>query len=116
MKKLGIVLALMSMVACGEGYSEGERAGVVTKFSHKGIFCKTWEGELNMGGMTKHTDSKRFTSFVANIWSFSVTNPALVSQIQEAMDEGKPVTLQYSQWVIAPICKSESSYIVTGVK
>ena len=29
-------------------YSEGERAGVVQKFSKKGWVCKTWEGELNM--------------------------------------------------------------------
>jgi len=29
-------------------YSDGERAGVVQKFSRSGWLCKTWEGELNM--------------------------------------------------------------------
>lgn len=27
-------------------YSDGERAGILQKFSHKGWICKTWEGEL----------------------------------------------------------------------
>jgi hypothetical protein len=26
-------------------YAEGERAGYVQKFSKRGWFCKTWEGE-----------------------------------------------------------------------
>ncbi len=29
--------------------SEGVRSGVLSKFSHKGILIKTWEGELNEG-------------------------------------------------------------------
>ena len=30
-------------------YSEGERIGYVTKLTAKGIFWKTWEGEMQMG-------------------------------------------------------------------
>ncbi len=29
--------------------SEGVRSGILSKFSHKGILIKTWEGELNEG-------------------------------------------------------------------
>ena len=32
-------------------YSDGERAGVLQKFSRKGWLCKTWEGELAMTTM-----------------------------------------------------------------
>ena len=30
-------------------YSEGTRAGELIKFSHKGVFVKTWEGEISQG-------------------------------------------------------------------
>ncbi|WP_254598770.1 hypothetical protein [Polynucleobacter tropicus] len=32
-------------------YGSGERAGYVQKFSKRGYFCKTWEGELAMVSM-----------------------------------------------------------------
>jgi hypothetical protein len=43
-------------------YSEGERAGILQKFSRKGWICKTWEGELALyvvGGVAPQ------------IWNFS---------------------------------------------
>lgn len=115
MKKLGIAFALMGLMACGEGYSNGDRAGTVTKFSSKGYFCKTWEGELNMGGMREESDGKH-TSIVANIWEFSVTDPNVVAQVKEAMATGQHVVLTYDQWMIAPLCTSMSGYVVTEVK
>jgi len=32
-------------------YSEGTRAGQLIKFSEKGVIFKTYEGELNLGGL-----------------------------------------------------------------
>lgn len=106
----------VGLLACGEGYSNGSRAGTITKFSHKGIFCKTWEGELLMGGMRNNTDSKGNVTLSANVWAFSVTDPEIVSQVQAAMDEGRTVVLEYDQWVATPVCSAESQYIVVGVK
>jgi hypothetical protein len=42
---LGISLILFS---CSENYSNGERIGLVTQFSKRGIIYKTWEGHLNI--------------------------------------------------------------------
>lgn len=53
-------------------YSDGERTGVITKFSHKGMLIKTWEGELNMGGFDQ--------GGVATIWAFSVDDPVIVEK------------------------------------
>ena len=68
--RLALVLAalLVMVAACGHfhlvvGYSEGERAGVLQKFSRKGWLCKTYEGELALyvvGGVAPQ------------IWYFSV--------------------------------------------
>ena len=52
-----LAVALLVLVLLGAGYtwltlrweySNGERAGVLQKFSRKGWVCKTWEGELAM--------------------------------------------------------------------
>lgn len=39
------ILALFTFT----NYSDGERAGNITKLSRKGILIKTWEGSLDMG-------------------------------------------------------------------
>jgi hypothetical protein len=33
---------------CSENYSNGERIGLITQFSHKGVIWKSWEGQLNL--------------------------------------------------------------------
>ena len=56
-KKIGIYfLLLFSLILIGYTLfiynftlSNGVRSGVLSKFSHKGIIFKTWEGELNEG-------------------------------------------------------------------
>jgi hypothetical protein len=41
-----VVGALWTWFSLSWSYSEGERAGVLQKFSRKGWLCKTYEGEL----------------------------------------------------------------------
>jgi hypothetical protein len=42
---IAIVVFGYFWVALNWNYSTGERAGWIQKFSKKGWFCKTWEGE-----------------------------------------------------------------------
>lgn len=119
MKKAAIAFLIIlssSFVGCGEGYSHGDRVGTITKFSNKGLFCKTWEGEMNLGGFRTKTNADGKTSVAANIWQFTVTKPELVSQVQEAMDSGKTVRIHYDQWLMTGPCQSESDYFVESVK
>jgi hypothetical protein len=39
---------MMTFTSCSENYSNGERIGLVTQFSNRGIVWKTWEGHLNI--------------------------------------------------------------------
>lgn len=51
MKKLillAFVSALLILQSCSENYSNGERIGLVTQFSQKGVIWKSWEGSLNL--------------------------------------------------------------------
>jgi hypothetical protein len=113
---LALVLFTTFLLGCGAGYSDGDRVGVVTKFSHKGLVCKTWEGDMNLGGYKTQTDDKGNASIVANVWSFHVEDGPLVAKVQTAMTSGKTVKVHYSQWIINPPCKSDSHYWLTDVE
>ena len=83
-------------------YSEGERAGVVQKFSKKGWVCKTWEGELNMvvlpGGLPE--------KFLFTVW-----DEAAAANINRNV--GKRVTLHYVEKVGLPTtCFGETRHYV----
>ena len=43
-----IFLSLIFLTSCSENYSIGERIGLVTQFSKRGMIWKTWEGHLNI--------------------------------------------------------------------
>ena len=92
--RLALVLAaLLVMVAAGWtfltlswAYSEGERAGVLQKFSKKGWICKTFEGEVAqyvVGGVAPQ------------IWYFSVRDERAAVELFKAV--GQNVQLHYTE-------------------
>jgi hypothetical protein len=107
-------LALLSASGCSgcdRGYSDGERTGVVLKFSRKGLTYKSWEGRLDLGGASVNGDGQ----VVRNFWDFSVVDPAVVPKVQAAMRDGRRVTLHYQQWLNGPIT-IDTDYEVDDVK
>lgn len=97
-------------------YSDGSRAGVITKFSHKGLFCKSWEGELVMGGFRAQGDAKGFNTSIPNVFQFSVTDPKIVPLVQAKLDTGERAVLHYNQVILLPFCWRRSAYIIKDVK
>lgn len=95
---------LLSVAACGSHYSDGERTGTVVKLSEKGIFFKSWEGEMASSGMTQGA---------ANILDFNV-EPSEVKNVQAALASGKPVRIHYHQWFMAPLT-IENDHVVDMV-
>lgn len=87
-------------------YSDGERAGVLQKFSRKGWLCKTYEGELALYVVA---------GVQPEIWHFSVRDPDVVPQLSDAV--GKKVQLHYEEHRGVPSsCFGETTYFVDGVK
>ena len=116
MKKLPILLIAIFAVflsACGKNYSNGTRAGTITKLSKKGFICKSWEGEMVMGGARTVT-SDSGSSVVANVWAFNV-DPSAVEKVQQAMNSGRRVELVYRQWALSPP-SIDSDYVVIDVR
>jgi hypothetical protein len=87
-------------------YSEGERAGILQKFSTKGWICRTHEGELAISIVPGVTPV---------IWNFSVRDESVMPALNSAL--GKRVVLHYREHRGLPTsCFGETSYFVTGVR
>ena len=88
---IGLVLvvllgALWTWFALAWSYSEGERAGVLQKFSKKGWICKTYEGELALyvvGGIAPQ------------LWYFSTRDEQVAQQLTGAV--GSQIRLHYTE-------------------
>jgi len=101
-----LLFALYVWLALSFNYSEGERAGFVQKFSHKGWICKTWEGELAMVNLP---------GAMPEIFRFSVRDDAVAARLNETL--GQRVRLHYEQHKFVPTaCFGETEYFVTAVE
>jgi len=86
-------------------YSEGERSGVLQKFSHKGWVCKTDEGELAMTTVP---------GVAPVIWEFSVRDKDVIPQLRAAI--GKRVVVHYTEHLGIPTtCFGQTAYFVDSV-
>lgn len=109
-----VIAVCVGLAGCLD-YSDGDRIGTVVKLSKKGFFCKTWEGQMYLGGLKKHTNSDGNTSMVANTWDFTVEDASYVPALQKALETGTPIKVRYNQ-EFATFCRSDSeNYFITGV-
>jgi hypothetical protein len=93
------------LIAFNYSYSDGNRAGYIQKFSHKGWICKTYEGEMAMTTVP---------GVAPVLWVFSVRDEKVASQLSQAM--GKRLVLHYKEYRYLPTtCFGETSYYVDRV-
>ena len=115
LKLLIVIIVLGAVSAWGLtqfAYSEGERAGVVSKFSKKGYVFKTYEGELNVGAQGQVSNMNQ------NIWAFTLQNSndtAIINNLEDAMLYGKRVRLHYEQRIFKFFWMGDSEFFVTRV-
>ena len=100
-----LLAALWTFFAYKWAYSEGERAGVLQKFSKKGWLCKTYEGEIAqyvVGGVGPQ------------IWYFSVRDDALADELYKHV--GVNVQLRYTEHRGLPTnCFGDTSHFAVSV-
>lgn len=116
MKLALLTMVVLALCSCGkEGYSEGDRYGVINKFSHKGFFCKSWEGEMTLEGFQQTGQG----GVAANLWQFSVRpndELGIVEKLQQAAASGKRVKIHYHQAYLVPLCETETEYFAKDVE
>lgn len=99
------LLAAYTWLALAWHYSDGERAGLLQKFSRKGWLCKTYEGELALYVVA---------GVQPEIWSFTVRDPALAAQLASAV--GSRVQLHYTEHPGLPTaCFGDTRYFVDRI-
>jgi hypothetical protein len=103
-----IVLGIYSLFTFT--YSEGNRAGVLIKFSKKGMMFKTYEGELNIGGVGNIPN----TAQMNQIWDFSVKDNATADSLMHL--EGRKVSLHYQEKIKSLPWTGETHYFVDQVE
>lgn len=100
------ILAAWTAFSLHWAYSEGDRAGVLQKFSRKGWLCKTYEGELALyvvGGVAPQ------------IWYFSTRDEELAKQLAGAV--GKSIQLHYTEHRGVPTqCFAETPYFARSFR
>ena len=92
-------------------YSDGTRAGQLIKVTKKGVVFKTYEGQLNLGGLAGDTSND---GLQGNIWDFSVLDKSVYSDLQQF--EGRRVKLSYKERYKTMPWLGKTNYIVTGVQ
>lgn len=96
MKKIKLIIlaliAIISMTSCTENYSNGERIGMITKFSKKGLVYPSWEGSLN----TTQTGMNSATPFEFSVDN-DVNDQKVISTLDSAATEGWKVKVKYHQ-------------------
>jgi len=91
-------------------YSDGYRAGLLQKFSHKGSIFKTYEGEMILSSVS----SSRDVPLASEKFSFTMTNKSLVRSFDTL--QGSTVIVHYRQKNKAVFWRGDSPYLVDSVR
>lgn len=108
------IVGILAAVVLGGGRSggggismgDGDRVGIVTKLSHRGIVWTTWEGQMILGGQGTVT---------TNVWEFSIDDPNVLKEVQAAVDSQKTVKLTYHQNLLIRPWIGGTTYFVKTV-
>jgi len=117
LKKIGIVIVILAIVVFVflnlANYSSGFRAGVPTKISKKGIIIKTYEGTMNIGGLTNSPEGA-----IPTTWDFTVKSSAdsVISKIDNAILQGRRVKLMYHEKYVRFFWLGDTKYFVYDVE
>jgi len=107
-----ILISVAYVFICGMTYSTGTRTGIVIKLSQKGVLFKTYEGELNLGGISEGDG----TIMPNRLWKFSVDRNNAIVYDTITQSEGKHVRLYYKEVLKNFFWQSETPYLIEKIE
>lgn len=117
LKKAGVVILLLAIAVFiflnVANYSSGFRAGVPTKISKKGLIIKTYEGTLNVGGLSNTAEGA-----IPTTWDFTVRKSAdsVIAKIDNAILQGNRVKLMYDEKYVKFFWLGDTKHFVYDVE
>lgn len=91
-------------------YSNGNRYGLLQKFSHKGNIFKTYEGEMILSSVRGNNN----VALASEKFFFSVNKKDVAQQLSNL--QGKFVTVHYKEKNGTLVWRGDTKYIVDSVK
>jgi hypothetical protein len=91
-------------------FSDGNRTGMLQKFSHRGNALKTYEGELVLSGLV----SNNMTTMSTEKFYFSVDRKDLAQKLMGL--EGQKVVVHYLEKNGALFWRGDTRYIVDSIR
>lgn len=108
-----VLITLILLVLTHVNYSEGTRAGFVIKVSKKGVFFKTWEGQLNLQSFGAANMNNSFSE----VFDFSIPkgDTAIYRQLQEVSLTGERINMHYTEKLVKLPWNGDTKYFVTKI-
>ena len=105
---VGLILVLVGFtwLTLHWSYSDGERAGLLQKFSRRGWICKTYEGEMVLATVAT-VNAEKFL--------FTVRDPDIAKQLTSYIGDHIKVHYEQRKW-IPTSCFGDTEYFVTSVQ
>ena len=91
-------------------YSQGNRTGLLQKFSYKGTLFKTYEGELILSSIRSNTN----VALASEKFYFSVPDDSTAKQLENL--QGQFITVHYKMKNGALPWRGDSKYLVYSVR
>jgi len=91
-------------------YSKGYRAGLLQKFSEKGMVFKTYEGEMVLSSVQSDAN----VAIASEKFLFSVTDKTVAKSMEQI--QGRRVVVHYMEKKGALPWRGDSNYIVDSVR
>ncbi len=117
LKRTAIIIVLLAIAAFVllnfANYSTGYRQGVPTKISKRGIIIKTYEGTMNIGGLTNSAEGA-----IPTTWDFTIRKSAdsVMTKLDKAILDGDRVKLMYEEKYIKFFWLGDTKYFVYDVE
>jgi hypothetical protein len=90
-------------------FAEGNRAGLLIRFMHKGYVFKTYEGQIIQPGLRSYPN----TPVATNDFDFSVSDKQVADSLMGC--EGKEVVLHYHEYFGRIPWRGHSKYVVDKI-
>lgn len=120
----GTVLGLISMIGSCEcanryEYSTGTRTGMINKISRRGLFWKTFEGQMALEGIVSGGSQTG-----ANVWDFSIDGSErqgedeylLAKKVEDALKAGTKVRVTYREPFWKWPWRGDTAYFIQNIE
>lgn len=91
-------------------YSDGNRFGLLQKFSRRGTLFKTYEGEMILSSVRGNAN----VPIASEKFFFSVTDEAVAQQLNNL--QGRNITVHYQEKNSSAFWRGDSPYLVDSIK